>query len=164
MLAFTGLETVANLAADAREPGRNLPRSLFLGIGAAVLVSFLMGLVGISAFPVHRVGGTSLTGLGHFWIHAPLVGIARALGGAGLPATVTDGVRIFVGISGAFVLVIAVTTAISGAGRLALSLGRHNMLPHAFGVLNRRTLIAPVSILSGAAIASVLMIVAVAIG
>src|SRR5262249_29701670 len=29
MLAYTGLETVANLAAEAREPGKNLPRSLF---------------------------------------------------------------------------------------------------------------------------------------
>src|SRR5262245_43226948 len=29
MLAFTGLETVANLASEAREPGRTLPRSLF---------------------------------------------------------------------------------------------------------------------------------------
>ena len=34
MLAFTGLETVANLAAETREPGRTLPRSLFVGIGA----------------------------------------------------------------------------------------------------------------------------------
>ena len=29
-----GIETVANFAAEAREPGRTLPRSLFVGIGA----------------------------------------------------------------------------------------------------------------------------------
>ena len=164
MLAFTGLETVANLAADARAPGRDLPRSLFAGIGAVVLVSFAMGIIGISAFPVHASDGGFATDLGHVWIKAPLVGIAKALGDAGVSGTVTDGVRIFVGISGAAVLVMAVTTAVSGAGRLALSLGRHNMLPHAFGVLNRRTLIAPASILSTTAIASVFMIVAVALG
>src|SRR5438552_4456033 len=33
-LAYTGLETVANLAEEIRRPGRDLPRSLFLGIGA----------------------------------------------------------------------------------------------------------------------------------
>src|ERR671937_2023909 len=33
MLAYTGLETVANLAAEMREPGRTLPRTLFGGIG-----------------------------------------------------------------------------------------------------------------------------------
>src|SRR5213078_4507295 len=37
MLAYTGLETVANLAEEAREPGRDLPRSLFSGIGVVVV-------------------------------------------------------------------------------------------------------------------------------
>jgi basic amino acid/polyamine antiporter, APA family len=164
MLAFTGLETVANLAADAREPGRDLPRSFFGGIGATVLVSFAMGIIGISAFPVHPSDGGFATALGHVWIKAPLVGIADALRGAGLSGTVTDGVRIFVGITGAAILVMAVTTAVSGAGRLALSLGRHNMLPHTFGVLNRRTLIPPASILSTTALAAAFMIAAVALG
>ena len=36
MLAYTGLETVANLAQEAREPGKKMPRSLFVGLGAAV--------------------------------------------------------------------------------------------------------------------------------
>ena len=51
MLAYTGLETVANLAAETREPGRTLPRSLFVGIGGAVVVSFLIALVALSAYP-----------------------------------------------------------------------------------------------------------------
>ena len=34
LLAYTGLETVANLAEETRQPGRDLPRSLFTGIGA----------------------------------------------------------------------------------------------------------------------------------
>src|SRR5205814_9883112 len=50
-LAYTGLETVANLAEEIRRPGRDLPRSLFLGIGAVVLVTVLIALVGLSAFP-----------------------------------------------------------------------------------------------------------------
>ena len=33
MLAYTGLETVANLAEETRRPGRDLPRSLFGAIG-----------------------------------------------------------------------------------------------------------------------------------
>src|SRR5262249_51731181 len=51
MLAYTGLETVANLAQEAREPGRTMPRSLFAGLGGAVLVSVVIGVVGIAAFP-----------------------------------------------------------------------------------------------------------------
>jgi APA family basic amino acid/polyamine antiporter len=157
MLAYTGLETVANLAAEAREPGKNLPRSLFGGIGAAVVVSFAIGIVAISAFP----GGGEL---GTTWLHAPLVGIAAALKDAGLPATVADGVKIFVAASGVLVLLMVVTTSISGAGRLAFSLGKRDMLPHAFARLNRRSLISPAAILSVAGIAVLMLIVTVSIG
>ena len=52
MLAFTGLETVANLAEETREPGRTLPRSLFSAIGLVVVITVLIAAVGLSAFPV----------------------------------------------------------------------------------------------------------------
>ena len=166
MLAYTGLETVANLAAEAREPGRSLPRSLFAGIGLAVLVSVAIGAIGISAYPAHpdpRGPGGYTTDFGTGWLRAPLVGIAAAFHGH-LPSTVVDGIRVFVGLTGVVILVGAVSTSISGAGRLAYSLGQHNMLPHRFGVLNRRTLIAPASIVASVVIASVLLLIAHASG
>jgi APA family basic amino acid/polyamine antiporter len=157
MLAYTGLETVANLAQETTEPGKNLPRGLFGGIGAVVVVSFAIGIVAISAFP----GGKAL---GASWIREPLYGITTTFRAAGVPTTVADGLRVFVGVSGVLVLVMAVTTSISGAGRLAYSLGQRDMLPHAFARLNRRTVIPPASILSTAAIAIALLIVTVSIG
>jgi len=160
MLAYTGLETVANLAAETREPGRDLPRGLFGGIGAAVVISFAIGIVAISAFPAHD----GETALGTTWLRAPLYGIAAALEGAGLSPLAADVVRAVVGTSGVLVLVMVVTTSISGAGRLAYAMGQRDMLPHAFGRLSRRTLIAPVSILSVAGIAAALLIGAVVIG
>ena len=51
MLAYTGLETVANLAEEATEPGRTLPRSLFSAIGLVVVVTVLIGAIGLSAYP-----------------------------------------------------------------------------------------------------------------
>ena len=45
-LAYTGLETVANFAAEAREPGKTLPRSLFAGIGLVVLMTTAIGQIG----------------------------------------------------------------------------------------------------------------------
>jgi membrane protein implicated in regulation of membrane protease activity len=38
MLAYTGLETVANLAEETRRPGRDLPRSVFSAIGLVVVL------------------------------------------------------------------------------------------------------------------------------
>jgi APA family basic amino acid/polyamine antiporter len=151
MLAYTGLETVANLAAETREPGRTLPRSLFAGIGLVVAVSFAIGLVATSAYP----GGT---GLGTDWLRAPLMGLAAALD-AELPALAGDLVRITIGLTGALVLLTAVTTSISGAGRIAYSMGQRQMLPHTLGTLNRRTLISPAAIVSAALIASALLVI-----
>jgi basic amino acid/polyamine antiporter, APA family len=165
-LAYTGLETVANLAAETREPGRALPRSLFAGIGAVVLVSFAIAAVGLSAYPAHPdPSGPNgwATDLGTRWLRAPLVGISEALGGS-LPGAAVDAIRIFLGVTGAIILISAITTSLSGAGRLAYSLGRRAMLPRAFGRLNQRTFIAPISIVSGAVVAAVLLVVADAVG
>jgi basic amino acid/polyamine antiporter, APA family len=162
LLAFTGLETVANLAAETREPGRTLPRSLFVGIGGAVIVSVLVGAVALAAYPAHPdpdgPGGYA-SSLGTDWLRAPLVGLAMAFNGE-LPAVVVDALRIAVGLIGTVILIVTITTSFSGAGRLAYSLGRHDMLPRPFALLNRRTLIAPASIISAAVISSTLLAIA----
>ena len=162
MLAYTGLETVANLAAETREPGRTLPRSLFVGIGAAVAISFLIAIVAISAYPAHPdpdgPGGYA-SDLGTTWLRAPLVGLAAAFGGE-LPGPVVDALRVFVGLTGTLILIAVVTTSFSGAGRLAYSLGRYDMLPRAFGRLSRRTLISPASIVATAVVAAGVLLIA----
>jgi APA family basic amino acid/polyamine antiporter len=166
MLAFTGLETVANLAAEAREPGRTLPRSLFVGIGAVVGVSVLIGAIGVSAYPAHvnpADPAEYTTDLGTTWVRAPLAGIAVALEGH-VPGVLADAFRIAIGLSGVLVLVAAVTTSISGAGRLAFSMARYDMLPHAFGALSRRSLIPAASIVSATSLSCALLLLGWAAG
>ena len=51
MLAFTGLETVANLAEEARRPGVDLPRSVFGAIATVVTIYVAIAVVALSAFP-----------------------------------------------------------------------------------------------------------------
>src|ERR687886_682488 len=148
MLAYTGLETVANFAEEVRRPGRDLPRSLFSAVGLVVVIYVLIALVGLSAFPPRE--GT--TALGTTWFHAPLVGIVSAFHGH-LPAWFQSMFRVYVGITGALVLLAAATTSISGFGRLAYSLGEHGQLPAPFGRLNRRAPVAPVSVRSAAVVA-----------
>jgi APA family basic amino acid/polyamine antiporter len=155
MLAFTGLETVANLAEETREPGRTLPRSLFSAIGLVVLITVLIAAVGLSALPVE--GGE--TELAEEWLFAPLVGIVSALG---LPSGLEDVLRVYVGLTGALVLFAAATTSMSGFTRLAHSLGEHGQLPRAFGRLNRRTLVSPQAIVAVAVISIAFVIGSVA--
>ncbi len=153
MLAYTGLETVANYAEEARRPGRDLPRSLFSAISLVVVIYVLIALVGLSAFPAP----TGTTELGTDWIRAPLMGIVFALQ-QHLPTALGDILKVYVGLTGALVLLSAMTTSISGFGRLAYSLGEHGMLPPAFGRLHRRTLVAPSSVIAAGVISIALLI------
>ncbi|HEY7795516.1 MAG TPA: universal stress protein [Gaiellaceae bacterium] len=153
MLAYTGLETAANLAEETREPGRTLPRSLFSALGLVVVLTVLVSIVGLSAFPVEN----GETALGEEWLKAPLAGIVDALHDP-LPDWLGDLLRVYVGLTGALVLFAAATTSFTGFTRIAHSLGEHGQLPRSFGRLNRRTLVSPQAIVAAAVIAIVLVI------
>src|ERR687888_553645 len=151
MLAYTGLETVANLSEEVRRPGRDLPRSVFTAIGLVVVLYAAIAVVGLSAFPAGN--GTQL---GSTWARAPLMGVASEIR-AHVPHAIGAPVQVFVGLSGALILLTAATTSISGFGRLAYSLGEHGQLPRKFGMLRKRTLVAPQSIIAAAVISMVLL-------
>src|SRR5436190_1602597 len=153
MLAYTGLESVANLAEETREPGVDLPRSLFSAIGLVVAIYVAIAVVGLSAFPAHA--GT--TELGTKWLRSPLMGIVAALQ-PHLPDWAGGMLRVYVGLSGAFILLIAATTSMGGFGRLAYSLGEHGQLPRDFGRLNRRTLLSPQAIAAAVLISTALLV------
>ena len=152
-LAYTGLETVANFAEETRRPGRDLPRSLFLGIGAVVVVTVLIALVGLSAYPAPN--GT--TQLGTTWLRAPLMGIVYALG-PHVAYWVERVLRVYVGLTGALILLVAAATSNSGFGRLAHSLAEHGQLPRRFGRLSRRSLHSPETVIAAASISMALLL------
>jgi nucleotide-binding universal stress UspA family protein len=85
------------------------------------------------------------------------MGIVSALQGH-LPGWLGSALRVYVGLGGALILLLAITTSISGFSRLAYSLGEHGQLPRPFGRLHRRTLISPEAILGAAAIAIALLV------
>ena len=153
MLAYTGLETVANLAEETRRPGRDLPRSLFGAISGVVLIYVLIALVGLSAFPATN----GSTALGTDWLRSPLMGIVSALQ-LHVPDWFGRGLAGYVGVTGALVLLTALTTSISGFGRLAYSLGEHGQLPRVFGRLHRRTVVSPQALLAAGAISIALLL------
>ncbi|HET6600557.1 MAG TPA: universal stress protein [Gaiella sp.] len=159
-LAYTGLETVANLAEEAREPGRTLPRSLFSAIGLVVILTVLVAVVGVTAFPAVDDGTSEL---GSTWLEAPLVGIVTAFDGE-LPSRLVEVLRIAVGLSSALILVMAITTSISGCARLAHSMGTHGMLPRAIGRFERRTLVPRQTIAAITVVAIGIVLVGAAIG
>jgi APA family basic amino acid/polyamine antiporter len=151
MLAFTGLETVSNMAAETRRPGVDLPRSVFGAIATVVTIYVAIAVVALSAFPGKD------TALGGRWIHAPLLGVAQRIG-AHLPWHFGGALEFYVGVTGALILLAAVTTSISGFSRLAYSLGEHGQLPRNFGRLSRRAHVAPHAVVAAAVISSAIVI------
>jgi APA family basic amino acid/polyamine antiporter len=151
MLAFTGLETVANLAEEVRRPGVDLPRSVFGGIAVVVTMYVAIAVVALSAFPGPH------TELGSRWIRSPLMGVATRIGDE-LPSWLDGSLRVYVGLTGALILLAATTTSISGFSRLAYSLGEHGQLPRSFGRLSRRAHVSPLAIISAAVISSGIVI------
>ncbi len=156
MLAYTGLETVANLAEEMREPGKVLPRSLFSSIGLVVVMTVLIAVIGVTAFPSED--GSSA--LADEWLKAPIVGIVTAFDGH-LPDQFVDVLRTVVGLSGALILFAATTTAITGCTQLGRSMAEHGMLPRGFRQVDRRSLVSREAII---AIGVVAIAIVVAVG
>jgi APA family basic amino acid/polyamine antiporter len=86
------------------------------------------------------------------------MGIVAALD-VHLPGWLHTPLRMYVGLSGAFILLLAAATSISGFGRLAYSLGEHGQLPRAFGRLHRRTLVSPEAVLASVVLSSAIILV-----
>ena len=119
MLAYTGLETIANLAEEAREPGRDLPRALFSAIGLVVLVTVLIGRSAcrrIRARTARRRSASSGSSCRSSGSPRRSTGRCRQL---------VDVLKLAVGVSGALILVAAATTSVSGITRLTYSLAEH---------------------------------------
>ena len=118
-----------------------------------VIVTVLIALVGLSAYPAAH--GT--TQLGTTWQRAPIMGIVYAIG-PHVAVWVERALRVYVGLTGALVLLAAAATSNSGFGRLAYSLGEHGQLPRGFGRLSRRSLHSPEAVVSAALISMTLLL------
>lgn len=153
-LAYLGVETAANLASEARDPGRDLPRGLLAGLALVIAINVALAVAAVSAGLADADADAQA---------ALLVHLAGALD-AETAGWIADAARWLVAVSGTLVLVAAVAIVFSGTGRLAYSLGQREMLPHACARLNRRTLISPTTVVAAAAVATVLIVVSGVVG
>ncbi len=135
MLAYTGIETVSNMAEEARDPGRDVPRAVNRIVVAVLGVYAGMTVVALSALPVVGHGADAHTLLGSRYQADPVLGIISHLG---LPATATHILRYYVGILAATILFIATNAGLIGISRLSWSLSEHRQLPSIFSRLHRR--------------------------
>ncbi|MEK6278070.1 MAG: amino acid permease [Actinomycetota bacterium] len=135
MVAYTGIETISNMAEEARGPTENIPRGVGYVVLAVVGLYALLPAIALSAMPVVERGGEFTTELGTKFADDPVLGIVENIGlGSGL----TSVMRVYVGVLAAVILMIATNAALIGVSRLTYSMGHHRQLPEALRQIHPR--------------------------
>ena len=134
MIAYTGIETVSNLAEEARDPPRDIPRSISWVAGAVFAIYFTLPMIALSALPVHKTadGYQTLLGLGPDqggFKNDPVLGLVKHLG---LHGQVLHASEIYVGILAATILLIATNAGVIGASRITYAMATYKQLPEVF--------------------------------
>src|SRR6059058_2220051 len=80
MVAYTGIETVSNMAEEAHDPGRDVPKAVNLVLFAVLGVYAGISVVALSALPVTEAHGHFSTLLGTRFEADPVLGIVDHLG------------------------------------------------------------------------------------
>ena len=160
MLAYTGVETVSNLAEEARDPVRTVPNSYKLVAGAVFAIYFTLPLVALSALPVQEIDGELTTLLAlppedGGYANDPVLGVVENLG---LEGHLLSAARIYVGVLAATILFIATNAGVIGASRITYSMATYRQLPEALRRLHPRFKTPWLSLVLFAGIAPILVI------
>ncbi len=140
MIAYTGIETISNMAEEAKDETRSVPAAIRYVVFAVFAIYALMPMVALSALPVTRQpDGKYSTLLGVEETHGgyagdPVLGIVKHLHLGGLQSAG----EIYVGLLAATILFIAANAGIIGVSRLVYSMGLHRQLPDPLSRLHPR--------------------------
>jgi APA family basic amino acid/polyamine antiporter len=140
MIAYTGIETISNMAEEARDETRTIPRAIRAVVAAVFAIYAALPIVALSALPVTKQADGS---------YKTLLGTSEAEGGyAGDPVLgivkhlhlgpLQSAGEIYVGILAATILFIASNAGIIGASRLVYSMGLHRQVPDRLSRLHPR--------------------------
>jgi basic amino acid/polyamine antiporter, APA family len=140
MLAYTGIETISNMAEEARDERKTIPAAIKRVVIAVFAIYAVLPSVALSALPVTRgPDGTYSTLLGEpedkgGFAGDPVLGVVKQLdlGFLQQPA------QIYVGVLAATILFIATNAGIIGVSRLVYSMGLHRQMPDGLRRLHPR--------------------------
>jgi len=159
MLAYTGIETVSNMAEEAKDEIHTIPAAINRVRLAVFAIYFTLPAVALSALPVTQVDGEYQTKLGLTeeeggFAGDPVLGVVKQLD-LGIFQQPTE---IYVGLLAATILFLATNAGIIGVSRLVYSMGIHRQMPDALRRLHPhyRTPWIGILVFSGAAIVLIL--------
>jgi APA family basic amino acid/polyamine antiporter len=140
MLAYTGIETISNLAEEARDETKTIPIAINRVRIAVFAIYFTLPAVALSALPVQRgENGEYFTLLGLTeeeggFAGDPILGVVKQIDLGPLQSVG----EIYVGLLAATILFLATNAGLIGVSRLVYSMGIHRQLPDRLRQLHPR--------------------------
>jgi APA family basic amino acid/polyamine antiporter len=126
MIAYTGIETISNMAEEAKDEAVTIPKAINRVRIAVFAIYFTLPAVALSALPVQN--GVTKLGLPEERGGAagdPILGVVRELDLGPLQGPA----ELYVGLLAATILFIATNAGIIGVSRLVYSMGIHRQVP-----------------------------------
>jgi APA family basic amino acid/polyamine antiporter len=125
-IAYTGIETMSQMAEETRKPERKVPRALVMMIVAVLVIFAGISLVSLSAMTPQELASE--------WARDPVAGIA-----AHIPIVlISDVLKPLIAVLAGSILLIATNAGLIGISRLAFSLGTHKLQPAALSKVHSR--------------------------
>ncbi len=131
-VAYTGIETISNMAGEARDEDRTVPGAIKRVMIAVFAIYFTLPMIALSALPVRcdAAGENCRTLLGVAseqggYATDPIVGIVKSMD----LGPIQSGAEIYVGVLAVTILVAATNAGVLGVSRLTYSMGMHRQLP-----------------------------------
>ncbi|MGH2824058.1 MAG: APC family permease, partial [Thermoleophilaceae bacterium] len=135
MVAYTGIETISNMAEEARDYGKTIPRGMAGVVVAVFAIYAFLPAVALSALPVQD-GETRLALPKEEGGYAddPILGVVENIELGALQGAA----EVYVGILAATILFIATNAGMIGVSRLTYSMGQYRQLPERLRALHPR--------------------------
>lgn len=150
-IAYTGVETMSQMAEETKRPAIRVPRALILMIIIVLVLFTGVSTVGLSAMTPQELASS--------WATDPVAGIAHSISMAITPQEIAaslsteteviivltwiftglrDSLPVLVAVLAASILFIATNAGLMGISRLAFSLGRYQLIPPVLGRVHQR--------------------------
>ncbi len=139
MIAYTGIETISNMAEEAKDEAKTIPEAINRVVIAVFAIYAALPAVALSALPVTCHHGRCQTLLGvdegkGGFAGDPVLGIVKHLH----LGVFQHAGELYVGLLAATILFIATNAGIIGVSRLVYSMGLHRQLPDGLRRLHPR--------------------------
>jgi APA family basic amino acid/polyamine antiporter len=145
-IAYTGIETMSQMAEETKRPETNVPRALVMMIIAVLVIFAGISLVSLSAMPVEELASE--------WARDPVAGIAFYI-----PVDIIrDILKPLIAVLAGTILLIATNAGLIGISRLAFSQGTHKLVPPALSRVHKRFKTPYISIIVFSLIAIVILV------